>query len=127
MKMDQLVKSYIQVRSKKSQLKKEYENEVARYDELQDKIEALLLQRFGEMGIESIRTDEGTAYVSVRTTTSLADWDVYKAFCAKQEDPYGYLERRVNKAAIEQYKSANDDQLPPGINWSATRTVNFRK
>lgn len=126
MKMDDLVETYIKVREKKSQLKAEYEAKVAKYDAVQEKIESLLLQRFGEMGVDSVKTPNGTAYTSVRSTATLADWDAFKAFITQQDDPYFFVERRVSKSAVEQYKAANDD-LPPGVNWSETRTVNFRR
>lgn len=126
MKIDSLVEKYIQVREKKSQLKAKYEDEVSRYDQLQDKIEALLLIKFGELGVDSVKTGMGTAYTSTRTSASMADWDSFRSFCAAQEDPYQYLDRRVNKTAVEQYRAANED-LPPGVNWSETRVVNFRR
>lgn len=127
MKMDDLVKTYIQVREKKSQLKAAYDADKAQFDTLQDKIEALLLAKFGEMGIDSIRTEHGTASTARQTSTSIADWDTYRTFLDAQDDPYMFIERRPNKTAIEQYKSENDDQIPPGLNWSETRTVNFRR
>lgn len=125
MKMDELVRTYIQVREKKSQLKAAYEEKASELTALQDKIEALLLIKFGELGVESIKTDEGTAYTSVQTRASVADWDTFWAF-VKEHEAYDMVERRVSKAAVEQYKSANDD-LPPGLNWSETRVVNFRR
>lgn len=127
MKMDDLVKTYIQLREKKSQRKAAYDADTARYDELQDKIEALLLHKFGELGIDSVRTEKGTAYASVRSSVSIADWDAFRTFCEAQDDPFTFIDRRPSKTAIEQYKSANDDQLPPGLNWSSTRVVNFRR
>lgn len=126
MKMDELVKTYIKLRSKKSQLKKEFDNEVAKIDELQDKIEALMLVRFQELGMESVKTDEGTAYVAVRSSASLADADAFKAFCLQQEDPFTFIDVRVNKSAVTQFKEAMGGELPPGVNFTATRVVNFR-
>lgn len=123
--MDELVKKFIQLRDKKSQLKAEYEATVAPLTELQDKIEALLLQRFQEMGVESIRTPEGTAYTTVHTSATVADWDAFLAF-VKSHDSFEMIERRVSKAAVEQYKAAHSD-LPPGLNWAETRSVNFRR
>jgi hypothetical protein len=125
MKMDSLVETYIKVREKKSRLKAAYDAEVKQYDELQDKIEALLLAKFGELGVDSVKTENGTAYTSVRSSASIADWDTFWAF-VKEHGAYEMIERRVSKAAVEQYKSANDD-LPPGLNWSETRVVNFRR
>lgn len=125
MKMDELVNTYIKVREKKSQLKAGYDAQVAKIDELQDKIEALLLIKFGELGVDSIKTEAGTAYTATRTSASVADWDSFIAF-VKQHGAYEMLEHRASKEAVKQYRSANDD-LPPGINWSETRVVNFRK
>jgi hypothetical protein len=126
MKIDDLIAKYIKVRDAKSQLKAKYEAEAARYTELQDKIEAVLLAKFAELGVESVRSQGGTAYVSTRTSASMADWDTFRAFCESQDDPFVFLDRRVSKAAVEQYRAANDD-LPPGVNWTETRVVNFRK
>lgn len=126
MKMDELVKTYIKLRNKKSQLKKSYEEEVSKIDELQDKIEALMLVRFQEMGVESVKTDEGTAYVSVRSSASMADADAFKAFCLQQDDPFTFIDVRVNKSAVTQFKEAMGGELPPGVNFTATRVVNFR-
>jgi hypothetical protein len=126
MKMDDLVLKYIQTREKKSKIKATYDADKAKYDTLQDKIEALLLIRFKELGIDSVKTEFGTAYSSTQTSATLADWDAFRTFCQNQADPFQYLDRKANKTAVEQYRSSNDE-LPPGINWSETRTVNFRR
>lgn len=123
--MESLVEKFIQLRDKKSKLKADYEASVAPLTELQDKIEALLLQRFQEMGVESIRTQAGTAYTTVRTSATVADWDAFLAF-VKSSDSFEMIERRVSKTAVEQYKAAHSD-LPPGLNWSEARSVNFRR
>lgn len=127
MKIDQLVETYIKLRAKLSQLDQEYEEKKRPFKEAQDKIEALMLARFGEMGVDSMKTQAGTAYVAVRSSASVADWDSFKEFLERQEDPYMFIERRVSKVAVEQYKAANDNDLPPGVNWSETRVVNFRR
>lgn len=126
MKTDELVKRFIQVRERRAQLKAAYQEEDARYIQLQNKIEAVLLARFNESGIESVRTAEGTAYTSVRTSVSVADGDAFFNF-VKEHGAYEMIERRPAKTAIEQYKAANDNELPPGLNWSETRVINFRK
>lgn len=126
MKMDEIVQQYIKLREKKAQLKAEYEAKVAPYEEVQEKIEALLLAHFAEFGVESVKTSAGTAYASIRSSASMADWDTFKAFCEQQDDPFAFLDRRVNKSAVEQFKEAHGD-IPPGVNWSETRVVNFRR
>lgn len=126
MKMDELVATYIKIRDKKSRLKAEYDAAKAKYDEVQTRIENELLRQFNEMGIDSIKTPAGTAYASVATSVSIENWDAFKAFVAQQDDPFMFIERRASKEAVEQFRAANDD-LPPGVKWNATKTVNFRR
>lgn len=126
MKMDELVAIYIKLRDKKSRLKADYDAAKAKYDEAQDRIEAEMLRQFGEMGVDSIKTAAGTAYTATATSVTIEDWDAYRTFITQQEDPFMFIERRPSKAAVEAFRAANDD-IPPGLKWNATKTVNFRR
>lgn len=126
MKLSEVVEKYIALRDKKAQLKSEYEGKVAVIDETLNKIEAKLLEVFDQTGMESVKTEFGTAYKSIRTAASVADRDAFMNHVIAHND-WSLLEVRAAKAAVEQYKSANDDQLPPGINWRAETVVNFRR
>lgn len=125
MQMDELVAKYVELRDRKAKLKADYEATASKITEVQDKIEAVLLKQFAEMGVESVKTPFGTAYTSVRSSASVADWDAFLGF-VRQSDAWEFLERRASKAAVEQYKEAHED-LPPGINWSSTSVVNIRR
>lgn len=125
MKLNELAEKYIVLRDRKAQLKAEYDGKVAELDSVMDKIEAVLLRTFDEAGIESVKTAAGTAYRSLRTQASVADWDAFFNF-VKENGAWEMLERRCSKSAVEQYKSANDD-LPPGLNWREERVVNIRR
>jgi hypothetical protein len=125
MKLNELAEKYIILRDKKSQLKADYEGKVAELQSVMDKIEAVLLKTFEESGIESVKTSAGTAYRSTRTQASVADWDAFFGF-VKENESWEMLERRCSKAAVEQYRAANDD-LPPGLNWREERVVNIRR
>lgn len=126
MTIEDLVSQYIKIRDHKAKLKAEFDAKVTKFDEVQDKIEAALLKQFNEMGVDSMKTGAGTAYVSTRSSATIADWDTYRVFLQQQDDPFVFLERRPSKEAIVQFKSANDD-LPPGVNWNEVRVVNFRR
>lgn len=77
MKLSDAVKLYIQLRDKKAELKAEYEAKVADIDEQLNKLEAKLLQVFNETGMDSVRTEFGTAYVTTRNSVSVADRDAF--------------------------------------------------
>jgi hypothetical protein len=55
----------------------------------------------------------------------VADWDAFLDH-VRENEAWEMLERRVNKTAVEQFKSVEGD-LPPGVNWAETQVVNFRR
>ena len=125
MKLNELVEKYIAIRDRKGKLKAEYEGKVAELDAVLDKIEAVLLKTFQETGMDSVKTEFGTAYRSTRMQASVADWDTFIAH-VKEHDAYELLERRCSKSGVEQYRAANDD-IPPGVNIRTEQVVNIRR
>lgn len=127
MKLDELVANYIKLRDKKSQLKKQYDERVAKVDAVMDKMEAIILKTFQDSGIDSARTDAGTAYISTRTSATVGSREEFLSWVLQDpEERSIFLENRVSKVAVEQFKAANDD-LPPGINFRSEVTVGVRR
>lgn len=125
MKMSDLVAMYVQLRDKKAEYKAEYESKVAKIEENLSKIEAKLLQVFEESGMDSVKTEAGTAYKSTRVSVTTGDKDAFMEF-VRTNDEWPLLEVRPSKSAVEQYREQHDD-LPPGINWRAEQVVNIRR
>ena len=126
MKLSDAVSLYIQLRDQKSQMKADFEASVAPLQEKMDKLEAKLLEVFNKTGMDSVKTEFGTAYATVRTSASIADRDAFMDF-VKANEEWALLEVRVSKTAVDQYRSANDDELPPGVNVREERVVNIRR
>jgi hypothetical protein len=126
MKISEAVSLYIQLRDKKAQMKSEYEAAVAPVQEKMDKLEAKLLEAFNTTGMDSVKTEFGTAYATTRSTASVADKDSFLAF-VKAHEEWSLLEIRASKTAVDQFRSANDNTLPPGINIREERVVNVRR
>jgi hypothetical protein len=121
-----LLKLFIGLRDRRAQRKAAYEVDDAGDKDKQNKIEIEFLRRFQERGIDNVAArDVGTAYRSTRSSATVADWDAVLDF-VQENEAWEMLERRVNKTAVEQFKSVEGD-LPPGINWSETQVVNFRR
>ena len=127
MKLDELVANYIKLRDKKSLLKKQYDEKVAKVDAVMDKMEAIILKTFQDSGIDSARTDAGTAYISTRTSATVGSREELFQWIQEDFDERSiFLENRVSKVAVEQYKAANDD-LPPGVNFRSEIVVGVRR
>lgn len=125
MKLSELIEKYVELRDKKSQIKAEYDMKKGKIDESLDKIESALLKTFDTAGLDSIKTEFGTAYISTVNSASVADKDAFMAHVKTNED-WHLMEVRCSKLGIEQYKEVHDE-LPPGVNWHSERNVNIRR
>jgi hypothetical protein len=125
MKVSEVVSHYIALRDQKAAIKAEYDAKVSKIDKTLDTIEAKLLEVFAQTGMDSVRTANGTAYTTVRTSASVADREIFMNY-VKSHDEWPLLEVRASKTGIEQFKEMNQD-LPPGVNWREERVVNIRR
>ncbi len=126
MKLSEAVTLYIQLRDKKAQMKSDFEASVAPINDKMEKLEAKLLDVFNKTGMDSVRTEHGTAYTAVRTTASIADREAFMEF-VKANEEWSLLEVRASKTAVEQFRDSNDNELPPGVNIRSERVVNIRR
>jgi len=120
-----LVEVYIQLRDRRAQRKAEFENSDADDKSRQEKIEGILLQRFTEEGIDSVKSAAGTAYTSTRSSASVADKDLFMSW-VRENELWEFLEVRAAKGTVQSYREEQND-LPPGINWVEQRVVNVRR
>lgn len=125
MKLSEAVAMYIRMRDKEAEEKAAYDAKVAPLKEKREQLEAKLLEAFQKTGVDSIKTEFGTAYTSTRTTASVADRDTFMSFVIKNQE-WALLECRASKTAVEDYKAANED-IPPGVNLRVERVVNIRR
>lgn len=123
--VDELVTKFIELRDKKSKLKREYETKVEAVDALLERLERHFMGVLDGMGAESLRVPGGTVYTSKRTSATAADWDSYLAW-VRENAHWDGLEKRVNKTFVEAFRNEYDD-LPPGVNWREERVVNVRR
>ena len=125
MKLTEAVTIYIKMRDKKAQMKAEFDASVAPLNEKMEKLEAKLLDVFNKTGMDSVKTEFGTAYTTTRVTASVADRDIFMTH-VRENDDWALLEVRASKSAVEQYRENNND-LPPGISMREERVVNVRR
>lgn len=125
MKLSEAVSLYIQMRDKKAQMKADFEASIAPLNEKMEKLEAKLLDVFNKTGMDSVKTEHGTAYTTTRTTASVADRDAFMEY-VKEHEEWSLLEVRASKTAVEQFKAVHDD-IPPGVSIREERVVNIRR
>jgi phage host-nuclease inhibitor protein Gam len=125
MKLSEAVEIYIKLRDQKVQIKAEFDARIAPLNEKMEKLEAKLLEVFNKTGMDSVKTEFGTAYASTLTTASVADREVFMEY-VKANEEWSLLEIRASKPAVEQFRTEHQD-IPPGITLREERVVKIRR
>lgn len=126
MENDKVVRAYIAIRDKRTQLRKAYEAEDDVLKEKLHKLEVAMLRFLNDTGMESARTQEGTFYQQVDVRPMGSDWDAFYRW-VRENDAFDALERRIKKGFITDYMEENDGDLPPGVSIHRERVVRVRK
>lgn len=125
MKSADAVSKYIELRDKKSELKKQHDAKVAKIDDALKKIEAAFLRQFSETGQQSAKFGAGTVFIKQRTSDKVFDREAFLDF-VKENDAFDFIENRVNKSALDQFVEDNND-LPPGVTRNTESVINIRR
>ena len=112
MKLSELIDKYIEIRDKKAQLKAEYDLKKNKMDDALDKIEAVILKTFDASGMDSAKTENGTAYTSRLITATVADPDIFMQHVIATE-AWHMIEKRCSKVGVEQYRAEQNQERAP--------------
>ena len=124
--LDKLAKVYRKMRDQISELTKEYDTQVELLKAQQDEIKNAMKEQMQALGVTSVRTDQGTVVLSVKTRYSIADWDSFKKFVIEHE-ALDLFEKRIAQTNMKQFLDENPGIVPPGLNSNSEYDVSVRK
>lgn len=124
MKLDDKVEQYINLRDRRTVLKKAYSETDEELKNEMKLIEMDILEFLDSTGQQSAKTEHGTAYKEIFTSVTVADGQKFFDFVL-QNDAIDLLEKRVNKTAYRSYKEDGIDV--PGVNIYQEAKVKIRK
>lgn len=123
--VEQAISAYVKLRLKKDQIAAKAKADTKPVEEAMDKIEAYIKEQAEALGVQSFRTESGTAFLTTIERANVADWDEVLKFILENE-AYDMLEKRVNKTAVRAYMEAAN-AVPPGVNYGTSIEVSVRK
>jgi hypothetical protein len=123
--VDDVVATYMKLRSQKEAIEAEVKDKVKGLKEKMEKLEAWIKEQADAQGVSSFKTKHGTAFLTTSDYANVADWDAVLDFIRTQE-AFDMLEKRVSKIAVRGYIEANK-AVPPGITYGTKLEVNIRK
>ena len=124
--LEKLTRIYIKMRDKKAELTQELEAQISELDEKMKTVKTGILDHMKEIGAESLRTDAGTVYRTVRTTYSTNDWDSMNKFILQHSVPE-LLEKRIHQTNMKAFLEEHPDVLPPGLNANMEYSVTIKR
>jgi hypothetical protein len=124
--VEKLVKIYLKMNAKLTELKAAFDSEEKAIKEQMVKVKAALLTHCNEHNVESVRTAEGLFYRGVTTRYWTNNWESMGKFIVEHNIPE-LLEKRLHQGNTKQFLEENPDLLPPGLNVDSEYTITVRK
>lgn len=124
--LDKLVKAYITLRTKRSELSAEFKAQDDALLAKQDKIKKALLDHCKEHDVESVKTSEGVFYRTIKRRYWTSDWPSMYEFVLEHQVPE-FFDKRLNQSNVKQFLEENPDLIPPGLNAETEYAVAVRK
>ncbi len=124
--LEKLTRVYIKMRDKKSDVTRQMEEQIAKIDSDMKTVKTAILEHMKSIGAESLRTDAGTVYRTVRTTYSTTDWESMGKFILEHGVPE-LLEKRLHQTNMKAFLEEHPDVLPPGLNANMEYSVTVKR
>jgi len=124
--LEKLTRIYIKMRDKKSELTQELDAKIAKVDEDMRTVKTAILDHMKEIGAESLRTEAGIVYRTVRTKYATSDWESMNKFILEHSVPE-LLTKSINQANMKAFLEEHPDLLPPGLNANSEYSVTIKR
>jgi len=124
--VEKLTRIFIKIRDRRTALKEEFEAEDTKLQAQQEAIKSELLEYCKTHGVESVRTESGVFYRTVKTRYWTNDWESMHQFVLDHQVPE-FFEKRLNQTAVRQFIENNPDLHPPGLNANSEYVITIRK
>jgi hypothetical protein len=124
--LEKLTRVYIKMREKKAEVTHELEEKISKIDQDMRTVKTAILTHMKEIGAESLRTEAGTVYRTVRTTYATSDWESMHKFILEHGVP-ALLEKRIQQTNMKAFLEENPELLPPGLNANSEYSVTIKR
>ena len=124
--LKRLLGAYMKLRSKRSQLSRQFKEADSKLKDVMSQIEVQLMRMMKDIGSDNLSI-KGTAiaYMTTKTYTKGKDWDALWKYI-EESGNIDLLARKINAKAVQEYRDVNDDALPPGVDVYTEREIVVR-
>lgn len=127
MNTDQLVETFITLRSERDRIRNEWEEKDSEIKNEMATLEQALLSICNEANATSIKTDKGTVIRKLNERFFCSDWDNFRDYVLEHQ-ALELLERRIHQGNFKEFIAEREAEgLPPGVNVMREYGVTVRK
>ena len=124
--LDKLARVYRKIYAKTQALTREYESQIEVLEAKKELIKNAMKDQMRSLGLESVRTEEGTILLSKKTRYYTDDWDSFKQFVV-EHDALDLFEKRISQKNMAMFLEDNPGEVPAGLNSITEVSVTVRK
>ncbi len=89
-------------------------------------LDGFILKTLNEMGVDSAKTDAGTAFKDLKESFTVEDREAFFAWVL-ETDNWEFLQSKVNATNAREYMKETNGLLPPGVKYNGFTVVKIRK
>jgi hypothetical protein len=124
--VNKLVRVFVKMRDKKAELAAEFKAADDAIQVQMDVVKRALLDYCKDNNVESVRTESGMFYRTVRSKYWTSDWEQMGAFIVEHKCP-DLLEKRIHQGNMQTFLQENPDLRPAGLNIDSEYTITVKK
>ena len=119
------VGNYVKLRDKIKELDDAHKKLMAPYRETLEQLNGMLLDHLNTVGIDNAKTAAGTVYKTEKKSATLADKELFWNYILLTQN-FDLLDYKANVVGVAAF-IANNNQVPPGVNWTTSLEVGVRR
>lgn len=120
------VDQFIWCRDEIERREKAFKLSLAKIKEYKDKLEGAIGTHLTRSGAESIKTANGTCFLSSKSSATIGDKQIFKDYVV-QHQQFDLIDWKANATAVKDYIKEHDGMLPPGVNFSTEQTIRVNR
>lgn len=124
--LEKLVRVYIKMRDAKNEITTEYDKKLDKLEVEMEQVKRALLNYCKEQNLESVRTESGLFYRTIKRRYTTNNWEAMGKFVVEHNIPDVY-EKRLHQGNMQTWIEQNPDKLPPGLNIESEYQITVRK
>jgi hypothetical protein len=124
--LEKLVRVYIKMRDAKNEITTEYDKKLDKLEAEMEQVKRALLNYCKEQNLESVRTESGLFYRTIKRRYTTNNWESMGKFVVEHNIPEVY-EKRLHQGNMQTWIEQNPDKLPPGLNIESEYQITVRK